>query len=66
MGGREWEKMGRKRNGEGKKNGREEMGKSARVCVQVEEKKIKNGRRNEGVVVCVEKKKWGEGLTYLD
>ena len=60
MGGRECEKMGRKRNGEGKKkrkNGREERGKLASVCVWVEEKK--NGRINEGVVVCVEKKMEG-------
>ena len=47
MGGREWEEMGRKRNGEGKKNGREEMGKSASVCVWVEEKKRKKKWKNK-------------------
>ena len=35
------EKMERKRNEEEKKNGRDEMGKSASVCVWVEEKKKK-------------------------
>ena len=59
------EKMERKRNEEEKKNGRDEMGKSANVCIWVEEKKMEEEMR-EPTVVCGGKKcgeelrSWGD------
>ena len=71
MGKREWEKMGRKeeRKWKGKEMSKKKKWKrwdgKIGQCVHLGGRK-KNGRRNEGVVVCVEKKmgrrveKWRE------